>query len=134
MNRPQMWIASLVVLVLYVIWNWVVAAADVHGFGSVPWGNWGWWLGGIAFAIFFTFIYTKGLTDGGLGEGIRYGLLIGLLWYLPRFFMIWTAGSFAGYGGGFGNALWHALGGIVGFMIYGLGASFFIKPDHSSGA
>ena len=127
MNRPQMWIASLVVLVLYVIWNWVVAVANIHGFVTVVWGSWGWWLAAIAFTVFFTFIYTKGLTEGGPGEGIRYGLLIGLLWYLPGFFMGWA-------GGGFGNALWHALGGIVGFMIYGLGASFFIKPDSPAGA
>ena len=127
MTRPQMWIASFVVLILFVIWHWILAAANIHGFAPVVWGSWAWWLAGIAFALFFTFIYTKGLTAGGAGEGIRYGLLIGLLLYLPGFFMAWV-------GTGFGTALWHALGGIVGCMIYGLGASFFIKMDGARGA
>ena len=68
-------------------------------------------------------LFTPVCSHCGHPAEIDYPLLL----YLPGFFMAWV-------GTGFGTALWHALGGIVGCMIYGLGASFFIKMDGARGA
>jgi hypothetical protein len=45
----------------------------------------GWRLSGYAFfAVLFGFIYTRGYQrKGAIGEGLRYGLYIGLLVFLP---------------------------------------------------
>lgn len=40
------------------------------------------------FSLMFVFVFTRGYEGKpGVGEGLRYGLWIGLLIYLPQFFM-----------------------------------------------
>jgi hypothetical protein len=50
----------------------------------------GWmYLGYALFSLLFTLIYTKGYEGKpGLGEGLRYGLWIGMLLQLPRMFIM----------------------------------------------
>jgi len=99
-------------------------AAGVYGFTAPPWGAWSWWNGQLAFAVFFVFIYTKGMS-GAKGEGLRYGLFLGLLWYLPGLFMDWPSA-------GFGASLWHTLAGILGFIIFGIAACLIYKSPKTA--
>ncbi len=43
------------------------------------------WIGYAIFALMFTFIYTKGIENkkDGLGQGLRFGLFIGILMGVP---------------------------------------------------
>jgi hypothetical protein len=46
------------------------------------------YLGRAIFSLIFVFVFTRGYEGKpGVGEGLRYGLWIGLLIYLPQFFM-----------------------------------------------
>ncbi len=93
MTRPAFWIASLAVFILVHLWMWLLSAIGVQGYESPAFGAWSWYLGQLAFSIMFVFIYSKGMS-GAKGEGFRYGLFLGLLWYLPGFFMNWPAYGF----------------------------------------
>jgi hypothetical protein len=46
------------------------------------------YLGRAVFSLMFVFVFTRGYEGKpGIGEGLRYGLWIGLLIYLPQFFI-----------------------------------------------
>ncbi len=124
MTRPRFWIASLAVFVLVHLWMWLLSGIGVRGYEAPAFGAWSWYLGQLAFSIMFVFIYSKGMS-GAKGEGFRYGLYLGLLWYLPGFFMNWPS-----YG--FGVTLWHAAAGIIGFIIYGMAACMIYNPPKSA--
>jgi len=121
MSQSKFWIASLAVLILVVLWAWLLGAVGLRSFEAPAWGAWSWWLAKIAFSLLFVFIFTKGMS-GAKGEGFRYGLFLGLLWYLPAFFMDWPSSSF-------GASLWHAVVGTVGYIIFGMGACLLYKPE-----
>lgn len=53
-------------------------------------------LGMLLFSLLFCAIYTKGIREGGLAEGVRYGLWIGLLMSLPVFFIRWSTEALPG--------------------------------------
>jgi len=45
------------------------------------------YLGRAIFSVMFVFVFTRGYEGKpGMGEGLRYGLWIGLLIYIPQFF------------------------------------------------
>lgn len=92
----------------------------------------GWMYLGYAFyAVLFTLIYTKGYEGKpGVGEGIRYGLWMGLFVQLPRMFIM--------------HAIYpYAAKILVGWLIYGviesviLGAivaMIYKKPEQTAAA
>jgi hypothetical protein len=46
------------------------------------------YLGRAIFSVIFVFVFTRGYEGKpGVGEGLRYGMWIGLLIYVPQFFM-----------------------------------------------
>ena len=56
---------------------------------------WAMYLAQLLFAGMFTLIYTKGYEGKpGLGEGFRYGLYIGFLISVPRFFIEYTVAPY----------------------------------------
>jgi len=44
---------------------------------------WVMWLTGLVLSILFVYIFIRGYENRGIGEGLRYGLLIGLLFAIP---------------------------------------------------
>jgi hypothetical protein len=93
--KKWLW-ASLVVWVLCFILDWIINGWILMGYyestaqywlgESEMMGRlWAMILGQLLFALLFCAIYTKGIREGGLGEGIRYGLWIGLFYCLPIF-------------------------------------------------
>ncbi len=57
---------------------------------------WAMILGMLLFSLFFCAIYTKGVREGGLAEGARYGLWIGLLLSPSMFFIRWSTEALPG--------------------------------------
>ena len=97
LNMQQWFLATLAVFVFlsiedYLLSRWVIE--PWHGELFPPTGSenimvlrlWS-YLGRLIFAGFFVLIYSKGFEGKpGFGEGIRYGILIGLLIHVPAFF------------------------------------------------
>jgi hypothetical protein len=94
-------LASLVVWVLCFILDWAIHGGILLGYYEATAEHWlpesemmaRMWamiLGQLLFSLLFWPIYTKGLREGGIGEGIRYGVWIGLLFNLPIYFIRWS--------------------------------------------
>ena len=83
------------------------------------------YLSRIALAGLFTFIFTKGVENKpGLGEGIRYGMWMGLLLNVPPFFMNlattdWPASSH----------IIRMVVGIIEMTICGIAVAQLYKPN-----
>jgi hypothetical protein len=130
--KKWLW-ASLVVWVLCFILDWIINGWILMGYyestaqywlgESEMMGRlWAMILGQLLFALLFCAIYTKGIREGGLGEGIRYGLWIGLFYCLPMYFIRWSVEPIPG-----ALIFWQSLlsfieiiivGGVLG-IIYG---------------
>lgn len=90
MNVQRFIFASAVVFVFIAIYEWVFHGILLHDMYTQTASLWRteaemqskfhWLLLGQLFlAIMFCFIFTKGYENKGLAEGLRYGILIGLL-------------------------------------------------------
>ena len=88
MNIKRYLIASIAVFVAYVVINFIIHSVILMGTYDSLKGIWRpdmmekmWvvWIVNLVFAFLFTYIFTKGYENKGWLEGIRYGLLIGLL-------------------------------------------------------
>ncbi|MBM3324453.1 MAG: hypothetical protein FJY66_02165 [Calditrichaeota bacterium] len=133
MNFKKWLLASLVVWVLCFIFDWIIHGGilmDYYEATAEHWRPesemgarmWAMILGQLLFALLFCAIYTKGLREGGLAEGIRYGIWIGLLFNLPVYFIRWSVeplpGAYLFLSSLFGFIEVIILGGILG-IIYG---------------
>jgi hypothetical protein len=93
MNVKRYFLASAVVFVFIFIFEWIfhgVILGNMYAQTSylwrpkeemslfMPWMV----MGQLLFAFVFTFIFLKGYENKGIAEGIRYGILIALL-YVP---------------------------------------------------
>lgn len=99
MNVKKWLIASIVAFVALSFMEWILHAnilASAYQANAKYWlpqatmeqRMWAIYLGYLIYAGMFTLIYTKGVEDRpGLGQGFRYGLYIGFLTALPRFFV-----------------------------------------------
>ena len=80
-------------------------------------------VGNLVFSYFFCFIFTKGYENKGIGEGIRYGLYVGLLIYFS--YLFYNYGNFQ-YSP---VLLWgECIGGIVLTVLMGITAAILYKP------
>ncbi len=85
-------------------------------------------LGYVILGLLMAYIYPKGFAGGGsVGEGLRFGAIVGLLWVLPHAVILHGV-----YYGATGkliliDAAWHVVeqgvGGIVIALIYGSSAA-----------
>ena len=80
-------------------------------------------LGGAIYLFLFCLIFTKGYEGKGIGEGIRYGLLIGLFFSIPmavdQFVVYPITAELA--------AIW-LITGVISFMILGAVFAAIYKP------
>jgi len=103
MNTKRLALASLAVFVVFFVVDGVVnnvLLADLYKQTASVWrpeseiqGNmWLMWLGTLILAPLFTLIYTKGYEANkpGLGQGVRYGLIVGVLLSAPQC-LVWYA-------------------------------------------
>ena len=103
MNTKRLALASLAVFVVFSVVDGVVnnvLLADLYKQTASVWrpeseiqGNmWLMWLGTLILAPLFALIYTKGYEANkpGLGQGVRYGLIVGLLLSAPQC-LVWYA-------------------------------------------
>jgi len=80
-------------------------------------------VGNLAFSYFFCFIFTKGYEKKGIGEGIRYGLLIGFLYYFSYLFYNYGNFQYSTF------LLWgEFIGGVVLTVLMGITAAVLYKP------
>ena len=85
-------------------------------------------LGYYILALLMVYIYPKGFKGGSpVGEGLRFGLFIGLLWLLPRSVVLY--GVLEGSSGVLVivDSVWHlveqGIGGIIIGLVHGTGES-----------
>jgi len=74
-------------------------------------------------SVFFVYIFTKGYQNRGWLEGLRYGLLIGLLMLVMSMFNQWAV-----YPLPIGLVVKWFVFGLIQFMICGLVAALIYKP------
>jgi hypothetical protein len=133
MNFKKWLLASIVIWVLCFILDWIIHGGILMGYYTATAEHWlaesemgaRMWamiLGQLLFALLFCAIYTKGIREGGLAEGIRYGLWIGILLNLPVYFTRWSVealpGAYLFLSSLFGFIATVILGGILG-VVYG---------------
>lgn len=115
MNTKKYVIASLVVFAFIFVFEWIFHGMLLHGIYEQtshlwrPKGEYNFLAmtaGQLLFTFVFVFIFLKGLEHKGLAEGVRFGLLIGLLYLsnnlifyavqpLPaNLIVIWSVGAF----------------------------------------
>jgi hypothetical protein len=103
MNTKRLALASLAVFVVFSVVDGVVnnvLLTDLYKQTASVWrpdseiqGNmWLMWLGTLILAPLFALIYTKGYEADkpGLGQGVRYGLIVGVLLSAPQC-LVWYA-------------------------------------------
>jgi hypothetical protein len=79
-------------------------------------------IGQFLFAGIFSYIFTKGYENKGIGEGVRYGFLIGLLMGAPQLIMY----AVAPYP--MEMIVKWIVGGIVEFCLAGVAAAALYRP------
>ena len=84
---------------------------------------WIFWIGTLVFSFFFVLIFTKGYEGKGMGEGLRYGFYVGLMFSVPM--ALGTYGSFPITGG---IAFAWFVGGLVECLVAGILASAIYRP------
>ncbi|MBN2158993.1 MAG: hypothetical protein JW807_06330 [Spirochaetes bacterium] len=91
MNIKRFVLASIAVFVVIQAIDWLFHGLLMSGWYAELKGVWRadmmdlMWvmtLGSLFFSFMFVFIFTKGYENKGIMEGVRYGLLIGLLMYV----------------------------------------------------
>jgi len=91
MNNKRYVLASLMVFVFIFVFEWFFHGVLLHDLYTQTQNLWrakedvimpAMFLGQLTFPFIFTFIFIKGYENKGIGEGIRYGILIGLL-FIP---------------------------------------------------
>jgi len=85
---------------------------------------WIMWVGGLIYSLFFTCIFTKGYEGKGIGEGLRYGFLMGCLISVPMSFSMYVTQPFP-----FGLAVSWLVCGIISMMIQGIVVAAVYKPN-----
>ena len=80
-------------------------------------------LGYVVLALLMAYIYPKGYSGGApVTEGVKFGILIGLLWTLPRSIAIYGVENISGKLL-IVDSIWHlieqGIGGIVIGLVYG---------------
>ena len=131
MNVKRYVLASLAVFAFIFIFEWMFHGNLLSDFYAQSQHLWrakedvvmpAMFLGQFMFPFIFTFIFLKGYDNKGIGEGIRYGILIWLL-FIPNNLIFYAVMplSFTLVG------LW-ILGGLIEMVIAGAIAATIYRP------
>lgn len=84
------------------------------------------YLGALAFSVFFTLIFIKGYEGKGVGEGVRYGIYVGLLINMTEFLIRSGTTTMPG------SILWgYHVGMTIVCIVMGVAAAAMYKPANS---
>ena len=94
MNRQRLWLSCAAVFVFIFGFEWAFHGIVLKGLyaqtsnlwrSEVEMMDYFAWLvmGQLVVAVLFSYIFTKGYENQGMSEGVRYGLLVGLLMSAP---------------------------------------------------
>ena len=133
MNTKRYIIASLIVFVAVVILDWIIHGLILSGTykgypeffvseitgGSIILEI----IAGLIFGFIFCFIFAKGYEGKGILEGVRYGLWIGILLFLPSMFCSWAFIKLPK-----SLPFWWLILGVIQMIILGIIASALYKP------
>ncbi|MBN1820483.1 MAG: hypothetical protein JW833_07195 [Prolixibacteraceae bacterium] len=131
MNVKRFLLASLAVYITFLILDFLihnVALASAYEENASLWRSdmsqimWLMYLVGIAMALLFVYIFIKGYQGKGISEGIRYGLLIGLL-----ISVIGILNQYIIYPLPFGLVAIWMVTGLIEFIIAGIVVSLVYK-------
>ncbi len=132
MNWKKFWLAALVVYVVLAITELIIHSLILKGHYTLPGFRaetemggflWVFWVIGIVFSFFFTFIFVKGYEGKGVMEGIRYGFYVGLL--------LWFTGAFAQfvmYSIPYALVWYWIILGVIQMILCGIAAALIYKP------
>ena len=120
MNTKRFIWAGVIVFIVYTIINWIIHSAllsSTYAELSLSLGHLGLvtYLTALFFSFMFVYVFTKGYEARGWAEGIRYGLIIGLLVNV-----IWMFNQHTIYPVPFSLVLQWFVYGMIQFMICGL--------------
>lgn len=130
MNSKRYFLASFAVFVFIFIFEWVFHGMALKGLYEATaslWRpkeecvTWAMFVAQVMFAFVFTFIFTKGYEGKGIGEGTRYGILIGLLMIPTN--LIWYAVAPLP----FELVVYWSIGGIIELVLCGAIAATVYK-------
>ncbi|MEE8513733.1 MAG: hypothetical protein V3S73_03305 [Gammaproteobacteria bacterium] len=133
MNMKRFLIACVVVFIFIFAYEWLfhgVLLRDLYAETPTLWrgqanmqGYLHWLhIGQLWFAVLFCLIFVKGYENKGLGEGIRYGLLIGLLFIGPNL-IIYAVQPLPAI-----LVVAWSIGGLIEMIIAGLIAAALYRP------
>jgi ABC-type multidrug transport system permease subunit len=142
MNWKRLWLTALVVFIAGLITNFIIHWVILGGYYSRPdvaaafrplaQMNSYWWVMFITWAVFsffFTFIFAKGYEGRGLGEGIRYGIIITFFYYYVAAF-----DQFVSYPIPYALVWIWIVAGIIQALIFGILAALTYKPKGAPAA
>ena len=132
MNKKRFIIASIVIFVAILLLDMLehgVVLMRAYEETTSLWREnmntlmWIMWLGNIVFSFLFVFIFIKGYENKGISEGIRFGIIIGLLINVAGIFSQYVI-----YPLPFLMALQWFVYGMIRFVIYGVLTALIYKP------
>lgn len=132
MNVKRLLLAALAVFVSFQILDYVIhmiiLSADYEAIASVWRTNmmdmmWIMYISGIILSLLFVYIFTKGYQGKGIMEGIRYGLLIGVL-----MMVVGSLNQYVIYPVPIELAIKWIIFGLIEFMIAGIITALIYKP------
>jgi len=125
MNK-KLWMGFIAVYVVMNLTNFVIhnlllsdtyktlaSSGMMRSEESMP--MWIFFVTALVISFFFTLIFSKGYNGTGVGEGVRYGLYVGLLMMTP-----WAYDSYASYPIPYSLALQWFLYGVIEYVILGV--------------
>ena len=134
MNVKKWVIASVVVFIVSQILDFIIHGVLLTGSyeaTSQLWRTeaemnqmmWLMWLVALVWSFLFVVIFTKGYEGKGIGEGVRYGIIIGLFATIPMSF-----GSYSVMPMTFSLALGWFIYGMIEYIILGIVVALLYKP------
>jgi len=130
MNK-KVWLGTLVVFVLFVIFNFLVDGLVLGGtYMSLQqiWRPdmmskmWIFYVVNVFIAFFVTLIFSKGYEKKGIMEGVRYGFYVGMLMSIPMGFDTYAMIAIP-----FSLALQWFIYGVIEYIIVGIALSYVFK-------
>ncbi len=134
MNTKRFLAGGLAIFVIFQICDFVIHGlilGDVYMSMTNVWRPdmmslmWIMYLSSFVFSYLMMFVFIKGYEDRGLPEGIRFGIIIGLMTNIMGAFY-----QYAVYPLPFSLVLQWAGYGLVEFILAGIAAAMIYKPKH----
>jgi tryptophan-rich sensory protein len=132
MNKKNFIFTSLIVFVAYQVINFVIHSLILMGAYQVlehvfrpdmMQKMWIIYVTSLIFAFLFVYIFSRGYEGKGIAEGVRYGLIIGLLMNVVGMF-----NQYAVYPITFSLTIQWFIYGVIQYIICGIVAAALFKP------